>query len=231
MRRKLIDIFNHWLKVSKDKLSAIINIVEMLYTASLLIYDVEDNTILRHSIPDHTSWADELDSRDREKAIQIRDREENDSEKDSIENSNNTQAKSTEEISEILLVNSHTNLSNLQDTIESESNANITQINTDESPAKESNELQTLLNEEKVTQVKRSESTTQATYGASASENSKTEVEVNSMTELAMHSEEVDIESQEESEDGDDSFIEIKKGYEFTVSGVSEFLRCTLVHP
>ncbi|CAG8674882.1 6769_t:CDS:2, partial [Scutellospora calospora] len=123
--------------------------------------------------------------------------EENNSEKDSIENLNNTQAESTEEIFEIL-----------SDTVESESNANVTQINIDESPAKESNELQTSLNEEEVTQVKRSKLTTQATHRASASENSKTEVEINSTTELAMHSEEVDMGSQEESGDRDDSFIE-----------------------
>ncbi|CAG8493733.1 439_t:CDS:2, partial [Scutellospora calospora] len=51
IRSKLIDAFDHWLKVPKDKLSAITTVVEMLHTASLLIDDVEDGSVLRRGIP------------------------------------------------------------------------------------------------------------------------------------------------------------------------------------
>jgi len=36
IRSKLIDAFDHWLKVPKDKLIIITKVVEMLHTASLL---------------------------------------------------------------------------------------------------------------------------------------------------------------------------------------------------
>ncbi|CAG8660725.1 18913_t:CDS:2 [Racocetra persica] len=51
IRGKLIDAFDHWLKVPKDKLSTITTVVEMLHTASLLIDDVEDDSVLRRGVP------------------------------------------------------------------------------------------------------------------------------------------------------------------------------------
>jgi len=47
----LIDAFDHWLKVPKDKLTIITKVVEMLHTASLLIDDVEDDSKLRRGVP------------------------------------------------------------------------------------------------------------------------------------------------------------------------------------
>ncbi|RIB01871.1 geranylgeranyl pyrophosphate synthase [Gigaspora rosea] len=51
IRSKLIEAFDHWLIVPKDKLSAITTVVEMLHTASLLIDDVEDASVLRRGVP------------------------------------------------------------------------------------------------------------------------------------------------------------------------------------
>ncbi|RHZ64646.1 hypothetical protein Glove_321g22 [Diversispora epigaea] len=51
IRSKFIDAFDHWLNVPKDKLALITTVVEMLHTASLLIDDVEDNSILRRGVP------------------------------------------------------------------------------------------------------------------------------------------------------------------------------------
>ncbi|CAG8496959.1 5769_t:CDS:10 [Diversispora eburnea] len=51
IRTKFIDAFDHWLNVPKDKLALITTVVEMLHTASLLIDDVEDNSILRRGVP------------------------------------------------------------------------------------------------------------------------------------------------------------------------------------
>jgi geranylgeranyl diphosphate synthase type 3 len=51
IRSKLIDAFDHWLKVPKDKLTIITKVVEMLHTASLLIDDVEDDSNLRRGVP------------------------------------------------------------------------------------------------------------------------------------------------------------------------------------
>ncbi|CAG8636860.1 4430_t:CDS:2 [Dentiscutata erythropus] len=51
MRSKLIEAFDHWLNVPKDKLSAITAVVEMLHTASLLMDDVEDGSVLRRGVP------------------------------------------------------------------------------------------------------------------------------------------------------------------------------------
>ncbi|CAG8579580.1 7900_t:CDS:2 [Funneliformis caledonium] len=51
IRSKLIDAFDHWLKVPKDKLTIISKVVEMLHTASLLIDDVEDDSKLRRGVP------------------------------------------------------------------------------------------------------------------------------------------------------------------------------------
>ncbi|PWY81206.1 geranylgeranyl diphosphate synthase [Aspergillus eucalypticola CBS 122712] len=51
IRRQLINAFNMWLKVPPESLSIITKVVAMLHTASLLIDDVEDNSILRRGIP------------------------------------------------------------------------------------------------------------------------------------------------------------------------------------
>ncbi|RIA98732.1 geranylgeranyl pyrophosphate synthase [Glomus cerebriforme] len=51
IRSKLIDAFDHWLNVPKDKLAIITKVVEMLHTASLLIDDVEDDSKLRRGVP------------------------------------------------------------------------------------------------------------------------------------------------------------------------------------
>ncbi|CAI2189827.1 17907_t:CDS:2 [Funneliformis geosporum] len=51
IRSKLIDAFDYWLKVPKDKLTIITKVVEMLHTSSLLIDDVEDDSKLRRGVP------------------------------------------------------------------------------------------------------------------------------------------------------------------------------------
>jgi len=51
IRTKLIEAFNIWLNVPKDKLEVISKVVEMLHTASLLMDDVEDDSQLRRGIP------------------------------------------------------------------------------------------------------------------------------------------------------------------------------------
>ncbi|EXX55352.1 farnesyltranstransferase [Rhizophagus irregularis DAOM 197198w] len=51
IRSKLIDAFDHWLKVPKEKLTIVTKVVEMLHTASLLIDDVEDDSKLRRGVP------------------------------------------------------------------------------------------------------------------------------------------------------------------------------------
>lgn len=51
IRRQLIHAFNAWLKVPPETLTIINRVVAMLHTASLLIDDVEDNSILRRGIP------------------------------------------------------------------------------------------------------------------------------------------------------------------------------------
>ncbi|XP_042911133.1 terpene synthase isoform X2 [Parasteatoda tepidariorum] len=43
--------FNHWLKIPMDKCREIGEIVQMLHNASLLIDDIEDNSILRRGVP------------------------------------------------------------------------------------------------------------------------------------------------------------------------------------
>ncbi|KAI9792704.1 MAG: geranylgeranyl pyrophosphate synthetase [Peltula sp. TS41687] len=50
-RSQLIAAFNAWLKVPTASLSIITKVVGMLHTASLLIDDVEDSSILRRGIP------------------------------------------------------------------------------------------------------------------------------------------------------------------------------------
>lgn len=51
IRSKLARAFNRWLKVPEDKLKEIEDIIEMLHNASLLLDDIEDNSILRRGIP------------------------------------------------------------------------------------------------------------------------------------------------------------------------------------
>ncbi|CAG4917875.1 geranylgeranyl pyrophosphate synthase [Colias croceus] len=51
MRAKLTVAFNYWLRVNDDKLKAIGEIVQMLHNSSLLLDDIEDNSILRRGIP------------------------------------------------------------------------------------------------------------------------------------------------------------------------------------
>nr|CAD7599386.1 unnamed protein product [Timema genevievae] len=51
IRAKLALAFNNWLKIPSDKLVAVGDITQMLHNASLLIDDIEDNSILRRGIP------------------------------------------------------------------------------------------------------------------------------------------------------------------------------------
>ncbi|KAL2827634.1 isoprenoid synthase domain-containing protein [Aspergillus cavernicola] len=51
LRRQMINAFDAWLKVPPESLAIIKNVIAMLHTASLLIDDVEDNSLLRRGIP------------------------------------------------------------------------------------------------------------------------------------------------------------------------------------
>ncbi|KAI7970750.1 hypothetical protein EIK77_007930 [Talaromyces pinophilus] len=51
MRSQLIHAFNTWLKVPAENLDVIIKVVSMLHTASLLIDDIQDQSILRRGQP------------------------------------------------------------------------------------------------------------------------------------------------------------------------------------
>lgn len=51
IRSKLALAFNHWLEIPLEKLNLIGEIVQMLHNSSLLIDDIEDNSILRRGIP------------------------------------------------------------------------------------------------------------------------------------------------------------------------------------
>ncbi|KAF2468860.1 terpenoid synthase [Lindgomyces ingoldianus] len=51
IRSQLIAAFNLWLRVPPEKLEVITRVVGMLHTASLLVDDVEDSSILRRGIP------------------------------------------------------------------------------------------------------------------------------------------------------------------------------------
>ncbi|CAO3596009.1 unnamed protein product [Absidia cylindrospora] len=51
VRAKMIDAFDSWLHVPKDKLKVITKVIEMLHSASLLIDDVEDDSALRRGVP------------------------------------------------------------------------------------------------------------------------------------------------------------------------------------
>jgi len=51
VRGKLIDSFNKWLQISEPELDQIKTIVSMLHNSSLLIDDIEDNSVLRRGLP------------------------------------------------------------------------------------------------------------------------------------------------------------------------------------
>ncbi|XP_067009248.2 terpene synthase-like [Anabrus simplex] len=51
IRAKLAHAFNYWLKIPCDKLNVVGDIVQMLHNASLLIDDIQDNSVLRRGIP------------------------------------------------------------------------------------------------------------------------------------------------------------------------------------
>ncbi|KAF4518940.1 hypothetical protein B566_EDAN007726 [Ephemera danica] len=51
IRAKLAQAFNYWLKIPIDKLLVVGDIVQMLHNSSLLIDDIQDNSILRRGIP------------------------------------------------------------------------------------------------------------------------------------------------------------------------------------
>ncbi|KAI8971512.1 geranylgeranyl pyrophosphate synthase [Mycotypha africana] len=51
VRAKMIAAFNTWLNVPKEDLIVITRVIEMLHSASLLIDDVEDDSVLRRGVP------------------------------------------------------------------------------------------------------------------------------------------------------------------------------------
>ncbi|KAI1907768.1 geranylgeranyl pyrophosphate synthetase [Ophidiomyces ophidiicola] len=51
IRRQLIAAFNRWLHVPEESLKIISKVVLMLHTASLLVDDVEDSSVLRRGVP------------------------------------------------------------------------------------------------------------------------------------------------------------------------------------
>ncbi|PSN66067.1 terpenoid synthase [Corynespora cassiicola Philippines] len=51
IRSQLIAAFNRWLRVPPERLEVITRVVGMLHTASLLVDDVEDSSVLRRGIP------------------------------------------------------------------------------------------------------------------------------------------------------------------------------------
>ncbi|KAF2665159.1 terpenoid synthase [Microthyrium microscopicum] len=51
IRGQLVSAFNEWLQVPEDKLAVITKVVGMLHTASLLVDDVEDSSLLRRGEP------------------------------------------------------------------------------------------------------------------------------------------------------------------------------------
>lgn len=51
IRAKLAKAFNYWLRISDDKVQEIDDIVNMLHNSSILIDDIQDNSILRRGIP------------------------------------------------------------------------------------------------------------------------------------------------------------------------------------
>ncbi|KAF7407632.1 geranylgeranyl pyrophosphate synthase isoform X1 [Vespula maculifrons] len=51
VRTKLTNAFNYWLKIPDNKLQAVGTIIQMLHNSSLLLDDIQDNSILRRGIP------------------------------------------------------------------------------------------------------------------------------------------------------------------------------------
>ncbi|XP_038223000.1 geranylgeranyl pyrophosphate synthase-like isoform X2 [Zerene cesonia] len=51
LRKKIPMSFNHWLKLPAEKAQFIVDTVDMLHNGTLLIDDIQDNTLLRRSIP------------------------------------------------------------------------------------------------------------------------------------------------------------------------------------
>lgn len=51
IRAKLAHAFNYWLNIPADKLNVVGDIVQMLHNSSLLIDDIQDNSVLRRGIP------------------------------------------------------------------------------------------------------------------------------------------------------------------------------------
>ncbi|KAL9070875.1 MAG: hypothetical protein Q9157_005668 [Trypethelium eluteriae] len=51
IRTQFIRAFNTWLDVPTEKVKVIANVVKMLHTASLLIDDIEDSSVLRRGVP------------------------------------------------------------------------------------------------------------------------------------------------------------------------------------
>lgn len=51
IRSRLSIAFNHWMNIPEDKLQSIGEIVQMLHNASLLMDDIEDNSVLRRGLP------------------------------------------------------------------------------------------------------------------------------------------------------------------------------------
>ena len=51
VRTQLIAAFNEWLEVPAESLEVITKVVGMLHTASLLVDDVEDSSLLRRGLP------------------------------------------------------------------------------------------------------------------------------------------------------------------------------------
>ncbi|CAO3597065.1 unnamed protein product [Absidia cylindrospora] len=51
IRSKMIEAFDLWLKVPEKDLKVITRVIEMLHSASLLIDDVEDDSVLRRGVP------------------------------------------------------------------------------------------------------------------------------------------------------------------------------------
>ncbi|CAJ0574573.1 unnamed protein product, partial [Mesorhabditis spiculigera] len=51
VRTKLAMAFNEWMQIPEQKLSQIMDIVELLHNASLMIDDIEDNSVLRRGQP------------------------------------------------------------------------------------------------------------------------------------------------------------------------------------
>ncbi|KAF9346286.1 geranylgeranyl pyrophosphate synthetase [Mortierella sp. AD094] len=51
MRTELIEAFNVWTKVPPQELAVITKVIKMLHTASLLVDDIEDDSVLRRGVP------------------------------------------------------------------------------------------------------------------------------------------------------------------------------------